>query len=282
MDNYYTVGKSPFVYAGYVCNNRCIFCFEADRKFSQKTTAEIKREMKLIRENFDFINFMGQEPTLRKDIFELILYAKKLDFKNISITTNGRMFAYKNFAKNALKSGSDQIVITVMGNSAKMHDMHTLDKNSFEQTLAGIKNILLYKKLETSLVVNIMVTQKNLKQLYEIVSFFVGLGVVEINIGHIMPINKKIGSSKKMVAKMSDVVPALIKCQDKHSGVKFLFVEYPACVFPKEYRELAFPCLEENLQKTKIKLCKNCKHKTSCGGISKDYLNLYGEEEFKL
>ncbi|MBU2219598.1 radical SAM protein, partial [Patescibacteria group bacterium] len=70
-DVYYTVGKSPFVYVGYGCNNRCIFCFEADRGFPNKTTDKIKKEINIIRKNFDFINFMGQEPTLRKDIVEL-------------------------------------------------------------------------------------------------------------------------------------------------------------------------------------------------------------------
>ena len=55
QEEYYRVGQSPFVYAGEKCNNRCVFCFEADRIFPRKTTPEIKKEMKIIRKNFDFI-----------------------------------------------------------------------------------------------------------------------------------------------------------------------------------------------------------------------------------
>ena len=282
-DIYYTVGKSPFVYIGYACNNQCVFCFEADREFPNKTTDKIKKEINIIRKNFDFINFMGQEPTLRKDIIELVSYAKNLNFKEVGITTNGRMFAYANFTKDIFKNGLTQIVLTVAGGDSQTHDRHTLTKGSFEQSLAGIKNILLYKAPDLSFVINIMVTQKNFEQLSEMIDFYVGLGVEEMNIGHVMPLNKKIVRSKEIVAQMKQVVPFLISCYDKYNNrTKFLFVEYPACVFPKKYRHLAFPCLEENPQKIRIKLCQKCNYADRCIGISKAYLNLYGHQEFKI
>lgn len=282
-EKYYTVGKSPFVYVGYQCNNRCVFCFEADREFPEKTTAQVRKEIKIIRDNFDFINFMGQEPTLRKDIVELVGYATNLGFKEVGITTNGRMFAYSGFTKDILKSGLTQIVLTVVGSDSQTHDKHTLVKGSFNQALDGIKNVLKYKSSRLSFVINIMVTQANFKKLSEIVDFYTDLGVREINIGHVMPLNKRIRKSKAIVAKMKDVVPFLAKSYDKHKNrVRFLFVEYPACVFDKKYRAMAFPCLEENPQKKKIRLCQKCSYSDKCNGISKDYLNLYGDKEFKL
>ncbi len=280
---YYTVGKSPFVYAGYKCNNRCIFCFEADREFPYKSAKQIKKEVRIIRKNFDFINFMGQEPSLRDDIIELISYAKSLGFKQIGITTNGRMFAYQDFTKNILESGLNQIGLTMAGSTAQMHDLHTVTRGSFEQALIGIKNILLYKKPDLSFLLNLMITQINFKDLVEMVDFYADLGIKEINIGHIMPLNKKIVHSKKVVAQMSQVVPFLVDCQDKYGQqIKFLFVEYPACILPESYRDLAFPCLEENPQKRRIKLCQKCQYKDRCTGISKSYLALYDPQEFKL
>ena len=282
-DEYYTVGNSPFLYAGYECNNLCIFCFESDREFSKKTTQDLKKEMKIIRKNFDFINIMGQEPTLRKDIIELIIYAKKIKFKEVGITTNGRMFAYSNFTRKILDSGLSQIGLTMMGKSASIHDFHTRTKGSFKQSLVGIKNIMLYKKSSFSFLLNFMVTQKNFKDLIEIVGFYANLGFREINIGHIMPINKTIAGSKLIVARMDKVVPYLIKCQEKYGDkIKFLFVEYPACSFPKKYRYLSFPCLEENPDKIRIRLCDKCEYNDKCIGISKSYLALYGESEFKI
>jgi len=282
-DIYYKVGRSPFVYAGYNCNNRCIFCFEADREFPYKTTNQLKKEIEVIKKKFDFINFMGQEPTLRKDIIELVGYTRNLNFKEVGITTNGRMFAYPDFTKDIFKSGLTQVVLTVAGSTPQMHDWHTLVKGSFDHALSGIKNILSLKIPGLSFIINIMVTQRNFKKLSEIVDFYANLGIREMNIGHVMPLNKRIIHSKEIVAQMSQVVPFLIKCQDKYGQqIKFLFVEYPACVFPKKYRDLAFPCLEENPQKRRIKLCQKCQYKNSCMGISGAYLNLYGDKEFTI
>ena len=199
------------------------------------------------------------------------------------MTTNGRMFAYRDFAQKVLESGLNQIGLTVAGADAKTHDQHTLVKGSFEQTLAGIKNILSLKSPGFSFLLNIMITGWNYRKLSAMVDFYVGLGVREINIGHIMPLNRKIVNSKKIVGRMKDVVPGLTGVQDKYGDmVKFLFVEYPACVFPEGYRHLAFPCLEENPQKRKIKLCQKCGYQNTCSGISGAYLNLYGDQEFNL
>ena len=77
--------------------------------------------------------------------------------------------------------------------------------------------------------------------------FYVNLGIKEINIGHVLPLNKAIKNSKEIIAKMSEVVPFLINCQNKYGDkIKFLFVEYPACVFPEKYRqkEISYRCAE--------------------------------------
>ena len=277
------VGRSLFIYAGHICNNNCIFCFEKDQQFSEKNTKSLKKEIKVIRENFEVINFMGREPTLRKDLAELILYAKKLGFSQIGLTTNGRMLAYADLAKRLVDSGLTQFVITVAGADEATHDWHTQSKGSFAQTLAGIKNAFLLRGRGVSVVVNIMVTRKNFKQLVKMVDFYVMLGAKEINIGHILPFNQEIINSKKLIAKMSEVAPYLIKIEGRYGQkIKLLFVEYPPCVFPEKYRHLSFPCLEESPQKIKFALCSACSRQEKCAGIHPYYINLYGTEEFKL
>lgn len=277
-----SVGSSPFIYVGSNCNNNCIFCFEKDAEFNNKQTDELKKEIDVIRKTYDFINFMGQEPTLRKDIVDLVAYAKQLNFNQVGITTNGRMFAYAKFAKLIL-SDLDQVVVTVMGSDPTTHDFHTESKNSFMQTLQGIKNVVAIGRDSVSLVVNLMITEKNYKKILEIVDFYHDIGVVEMNIGHILPYNRKIREEKNIIAKMSDVVPYLIKAHEKHGQeMKFLFVEYPACVFPEKYRYLSFPCLEENYNKSRIDICAGCPFFKKCVGIPKDYLALYGDKEFAI
>jgi len=274
---------SPFIYAGYLCNNNCIFCFEKDQKFFDKGIEHLKKEIKAVRTKFDVINFMGREPTLRNDLFKLISYAKKLKFKQIGTTTNGRMLVYRGFPERLIASGLNQFVITVAGHTAKIHDWHTQVKGSFNQTLQGIKNIIAQNKKGLSVVVNLMVTAKNYKNLLKAADFYTKLGIKEINIGHILPFNQTVKNSRDIIAKMSAVVPYLTRVSDRYgSGVKFLFVEYPPCVFPKKYRHLSFPCLEESPQKIRFALCEKCKYSVKCDGVHQYYVDLYGTSEFNL
>lgn len=274
------VGTSPFLYAGYGCNNNCVFCFEKDLVFSKKSAADLKKEIRVIRKNFDHLNIMGREPTLRPDLPALLEYAAGLGFGQLGITTNGRMLSYLDYAQKILATGLDQVVITVAGHTAKMHDRHTQVRGSFAQTLAGIRNVL---SCSRGLVLNIMVTRLNFRKLEKTAAFYWGLGVREMNIGHILPFNRMIEGSREVIVKMSEVVPYLIAIQEKMGQkARFLFVEYPPCVFPKKYRHLSFPCLEENSTKERIVLCKICSYRKSCAGIPRAYINLYGTDEFKL
>jgi MoaA/NifB/PqqE/SkfB family radical SAM enzyme len=277
------VGTSPFVYAGFQCNNNCVFCFEKDLVFHDKGTDNLKKEIQEIRKRHDIINFMGREPTLRSDLAALITYAREAGFKQIGITTNGRMLAYPGLVNRLVENGLNQFVITVAGHTPETHDWHTRVRGSFLQTIRGIKNILGLKRPDISLVINIMITRKNYKQLPRIVRFYLDLGVKEINIGHILPYNSDIAGSKKIIARLTDVVPYLVRIEKKFGDrAKFLFVEYPPCVFDEQYRRLSFPCLEENPQKVRIPICKKCVYKTKCDGIPQKYIDIYGTCEFKI
>jgi MoaA/NifB/PqqE/SkfB family radical SAM enzyme len=277
------VGTSPFVYAGYLCNNNCKFCFEKDQKFSKKSIKDLKKEITIIRKNFAFINFMGREPTLREDIVDLIKYSSTLEFEQIGITTNGRMFFYPDFANRILRAGLDQVVVTVAGHNKRLHELHTQTEGSFAQTLRGIKNIVKYKSSSQSLVLNIMITRRNASVIEKMVQFYSEIGVAEMNIGHILPFNEEIAGAKNFIARMSTIVPHLVSVAEKYGErIKFLFVEYPPCVFPKKYRHLSFPCLEESPQKKRFALCLNCPYKGRCKGVHEQYINLYGTAEFRL
>ncbi len=75
------------------CNMHCKHCFS---DFSEQTRPYLSfKEAKQIIEKlseinvFNKLNFSGGEPTLFKGIEELIIYAKKLGFKEVSLVSNG-------------------------------------------------------------------------------------------------------------------------------------------------------------------------------------------------
>ncbi len=94
------------------CNYQCIYCqlgrtnnFTNKRKnYFQKNDIinEIKIALKLNNNNFKYITFVGSgEPTLYKDLEDLILEVKKNSKKPISVITNGALL-YNEEVRNAL------------------------------------------------------------------------------------------------------------------------------------------------------------------------------------
>jgi len=278
---------SPYIYIGYNCNNNCIFCSEADEYMENlklKSTQQIKKEISQTRSHYDFVNFMGREPTLRKDFIELLEFAKKLDFKQIGFTTNGRLLSYQDFVKKIFAAGVNQIVISLNGATAKMHDSQTQVKGSFFQTIQGIKNVMELKGEDISVISNLLLNRINYLNLPEMLKLVTNLGVKEINILNAAPLSRR-SRNKKIIMEMSKLgqyVVNVLKDYKDNPSFKFLLVEFLPCSLPKEWRDYFFPCLEKNPGKTRIPLCKNCSYTGKCEGVLKAYSSLYGIKEFKL
>ena len=278
---------SPYIYIGYYCNNNCIFCSESDEyleKLEMKTLKKIKEEVLEVRKNYDFVSFMGREPTLRKDFPSILKFAKKLNFGQISVATNGRMFSYPEFAKKILSTGLNQVGFSLSGAKASTHDKQTRVIGSFNQTIQGISNVIRMKKPEVSVLVNITLNRLNYLELDEMIKLLIGLGVKEINILFIAPLSRR-SRTKKIVMRMSELgkfVFKTIKKYLKNSELKILLVEFLPCSLPRKARDYFFPCLEKNSNKRRIPLCKNCEFEKRCDGVLQSYIDLYGIKEFKL
>ena len=275
---------SPYLYIGHACNNNCLFCSEADSKFPKKTLGQIKKEILSVRKKYNFINFMGREPTLREDFFSILEFARSKKFKKIGITTNGRLLSYPGFAKKVLISGVNQIGITLNGATPKTHDFLTQVPGSFEQTLQGIKNIVRYKTKNQSLLINFPLNKVNALELNRYLAMIEKLKIKETNILHVAPLSR--GSEKKgMIIQMrkgGNIAFNSAKIYIKENRMKILLVEFLPCSLEKKARKYFFPCLEKNPQKIRISLCKKCPYTSKCDGVLKSYIKMYGEKEFKL
>ena len=277
----------PYVYIGYRCNNNCIFCSEADEYLEHlrvKDFEEIKKEILKVRQKYDFINFMGREPTLRNDLFDILRFVTDLNFRQVGITTNGRMLSYPEFTKKLLKTGVNQIGISLPGATAEVHDKLTQVPGSFEQTIQGIRNVVKFKKPDASLLVNLPLNRLNYFELKEMIDLLISLKVHEINILFIAPLSRR-SRTKKIVMKMSELgkyVFETIKPYLNNPNLKILLVEFLPCSLPKEARNYFFPCLEKNPNKVRIPVCRNCPYRKRCDGVLQSYIDLYGTKEFKL
>jgi MoaA/NifB/PqqE/SkfB family radical SAM enzyme len=85
---------------GFVCNNNCLFCVQADNKCSgNRTFEEIKKDLIDSKKRCDGVVLTGGEVTIRKDFFEIVALAKELGYKTIQVQSNGRILSSMEFCK---------------------------------------------------------------------------------------------------------------------------------------------------------------------------------------
>lgn len=175
------------------CNNFCLGC-GVFSDGEERPIEDIIKDMKEgSRVGYENLHLIGGEPTILKNLYELLIVARKL-FKQIYLTSNGRRFIYDSFAKE-ISGMVDAISISLHGDSAVTHESWTRVKGSFAQTVGGIKNLVKYKR--DSLCVNHLVWKGNYDKLRSLLQFDLNLGVKNIGLLNVEPtgLAKKIFSS---------------------------------------------------------------------------------------
>ncbi|MCD6247567.1 MAG: radical SAM protein [Candidatus Diapherotrites archaeon] len=288
------------VLVGFACNNNCRFCsIDFEKRRFNKSTAEIKQDILRAKQSgAEILGFTGGEPTIRKDIFELVEFAKKQGFRTVRIQTNGRMFASKEFTKRIIEAGANYFKFTINGHKAKIHDFLTQVPGSFEQTITGLKNV---KALGRTVEVNILINKQNYKFLPQMVKFFIDLGISQFTLIFPSYIGNALVYKDDVVVTLSEAVPYVKEAIDiieDYELDKAVTVSIPPC-FMQGYEKYATtelypmrtkivgPKFEANLddkmkeEKRKAPQCEKCKYGLLCRGVRYDYVDLFGFDEIK-
>lgn len=286
------------------CNNNCSFCSWGHKmqafggeNYSDKTYLEAKEDIDFAKSiGASLFSFSGGEPTIRKDLIDLIYCAKKKGFENIQIQTNGRMLSYREFAKKILKAGVNDIAFTVLSIDPKIHDALAQAQNSHKQVIQGIKNVININP-NIRLRLNVVINKKNFKELPELTDFLMKFMPFEINYDFVIIDGHVLKYPKKMVPKYSDIVPYLHKALSISSPKIWTPIfNIPYCIAGK-YKDRVVDSIQpatiligkdfsfsikDNRRNNKVKFakCQKCKYDKRCFGVQKRYVEIYGDKEF--
>ena len=122
----------------YRCNERCVHCYLDHNDYGEMTTAEIKDLLdQLAAAGVFFLVFSGGEVFLRRDFFELLEYARSLQF-SVKVKTNAVMIR-ENEAERLAELGLDGVQVSVYSHRPEVHDGITKLPGSLKRTLAGAR-----------------------------------------------------------------------------------------------------------------------------------------------
>lgn len=194
------------------CNFKCEYCrglddeIYGDRKIKQLSLEEIKRNIDYWCEGepLENIRFSGGEPTLHKDIVEIIAYAKASGIKRIALSTNGSNSL--GLYKKLVDAGVNDFSISLDACCASDGDSMAGEiKGSWKKVIASISEL---SKI-TYVTVGVVLTPDNIKDIQSIIEFSDSLGVSDIRIIPSAQWNSKLGELDALPTELISRYPIL-------------------------------------------------------------------------
>jgi len=187
------------------CNQKCIHCYAAGQKqaiVEELSTEDWKKIIDICKQaRIPQLTFTGGEPTMRKDLVELVEYSKWFVTR---LNTNGVLLS-KELCKSLYDASLDSVQITLYSNKEEVHNK-LVGANNFSKTVEGIRNAV-EAGINVSINTPLCVLNKEYKETLE---FLKGLGVKYVSCsGLIVTGNAKKDASKETQLKSEELYQVL-------------------------------------------------------------------------
>ncbi|MFT3769696.1 MAG: radical SAM protein [Minicystis sp.] len=276
--------KKVIMNVTYKCNNRCTFCATGTRsQFDGNLERQRELLVKYRKLGVTLLDFDGGEPTLNPNLLGLVAFSKRIGYERINVTTNARMASYAEFAEKFVHSGVTSILTSIHGPDAQTHAQNVGVAEAFDQTCAGVRNLVRLSPKHVELGANITITKSNYKKLGAVAQLVLDLGLGWFNIQFLTPFGRATSSISPDTAEAAEEAMKVIdQFEDR---LKFQVINLPFCFMPgyerylmgdmlKLERHMLFVNNEEvNLfdylreRRARKPVCEGCPHSIFCGGF---------------
>lgn len=283
------------------CNIGCVFCSNPVEGFRHTTDkysydelvkklADYKNGLRTFvkfDEVRDYFNLTGGEPTLHPEFLK-VLAKIRIEFPQnlIRLLSNGRMFAYEDFARRTcgIAGLPFEIAVPMFGPDPKRHEAISRTPGSFAQTTEGLRNLKKHRKPGQLVEIRIIVTQVQCRWLGELLDYL----LAEFPwVDRVVFLYEEIEGfaeqyKDRLAIPMSEAAGRIAEHADKLRGFKdarlyhFSLCTVPPRLWPHVWNTLA------GFKVTWLDGCRtSCAYKSQCVGVHRSYERHAGAKDIK-
>jgi MoaA/NifB/PqqE/SkfB family radical SAM enzyme len=286
--------------ADFVCNNRCVGCFSVTGDGPRMSTGEAFATLRRGRAaGAEWLWLGGGEPTLRKDLFAIAAEARRLGYRRIKLQTNGMLLSYPEFVERAVDAGINEVNFAIKGSTPLIHDRLTQTPGCFELMVKGMAE---WRARGLPMDGDILLYRSNIRDLAEMVRVHTGHGVERYNLWLFSAVDQKDDVLASEVPRIGEVIPFIEEAAALGLGRRSDFISSlhtPPCTVPPalslvDWYAADLDLLVANpggysfrLEESPIEgglyfeRCRGCALRSRCNGVRKDYVAIFGDEEFQ-
>ena len=272
------------------CNNNCLFCLDDRDRREDATTDEVAN---LLARHADLgeMLFTCGEPTIHPLLPRFVAMAQRAGFDSIGLVTNGRRLSYEDYCRTLLDAGLTEVTVSIHGPSARQHDALTRTRGSFEQTLAGLRNVHRQGR-GVRLISSTVVTRRNMDALGDILPLLDDEGVDVIVLNVVEPSGRALEHFDAVFTSYTELAEAVGEALGSFANRRRVVVEgLPLCIAQgflinagiREEIHLQegrrFHALPTDRGHVKPDLCAGCELDARCAGIFEAYVGRRGTAE---
>lgn len=294
----------------YFCNQKCFFCVDNNKSFLNFLKNDIDKKVFDAISNwiglYENIVFTSGEPTLNKNFWEYIKYAKKSAYKNISMISNWSTLNDENIRKRILDSWLDEIIISIHWLWI-LHDIMVWVKWRFDKLIKGLVKFIDENNKKVKISLSFVMTKQNYKFLSKYIYFFDKLWINQIIINTLRPewyawwenfkkyffsyldfilyINslteKEKNNINKLIKEKKLILVDILPCILKQSNLDISWIGNVELRITKSWENFSDNWSEmfdnNNTWKKYIKECFKCSEQNNCEWIYINYINAFWE-----
>jgi len=294
---------------GHLCNNRCVFC--ASGHLTELGLAK-PIELQPILDTLDDARaggatrlvFLGGEPTLHRGFLPALAHASKLGFAEIVIFTNGVKLPQPGFIDACLALGTFTWRISIQGATEEAHVAVTKKPRSFQRIIQGIAELQARGQRVTC---NMCVNEESYRSLPAYPDLVETYDIKQLHIDIVRP--QSTGNPTReylqtIMPRYSEMAPyydeMLRGFDERLPDFDINVGNLPYCILPQWGHRIhhagestitksagangfedAYDKYEiHKSQRTYLSHCDQCAFRPSCTGIFREYLDIYGPDEF--
>lgn len=285
------------VVLGYDCNLACTYCtITPEMRLRDVPDKRLVWEMdRAAKEAFRDIAFTGGEPTIRRNLVALVKYAKKRDFLNVKIASNGLRYADPAYLDMLVEAGVNQFHVS----------MHAFGDDAYEETVqregtAGLRRQAIANLVARNLnpIADLILKEDTYRDVRAWVLALADQGVRHFRLW-LVSLTDGNANNIQQLPSITEVAPfvkeALDAARKRDLDVRSLHI--PRCflqgyedhvhhpgadhvrvVTPDDVFDLKNSRLSGGVKPLE---CKRCRYDNVCPGLRADYIAKYGEGEVK-
>jgi len=265
------------------CNNRCVFC-ATDGHITHRSMPQIRHEILMAKEKGAIrLDLTGGDPSVHPQLMEIVSYASRLGFETIYFKTNGRRLSDLAFARELVRRGVNEFLISIHGHRSDVHDPQTSIPGSFQEAMQAVENLrILRVRYSTLSVINL----HNYRYLAEIAQFMLDHGSRSHAFAFIYPVSRAYHNFAEIVPRYRDASPFLSKALEilVANGATSNVDNVPFCHlkgFERFHNHLATGGIMCHPPHEFGPACGLCLYRPICEGMPSAYVAARGWDEFE-